>query len=275
MDPVARKALQFYPKPNQDPNPLTHVNNFFQQGIGESFSKQGDIKGDHSFNDKLRFTARYSRNHNNNDPANLYGLTDPSLTPADPYNGPSSTKTQSATGNLTFVQNASTIWSLTYGFIYSDYGRDPFTSTFDETTLGLPKYMQDNSTLHVFPMFSAGGYSDMGTQGYWKMDRQEGVHQYSGSLTKMIGGHNIKTGAEFRQNFLDYAQPGYPSGHFTFGAQTTSQDLNTGNSLQGNGFASMLIGWGTVRISTSIRRPSPAPATAASSSRTTGRSHAS
>ncbi|HJZ72688.1 MAG TPA: TonB-dependent receptor, partial [Vicinamibacterales bacterium] len=163
---------------------------------------------------------------------------------ADPYNGPSSTITRSATSNLTFVQNASTLWTFTYGLIYSDYHRDPFNATFDETMLGLPQYMQDTATLHVFPMFSAGGYSDMGTQGYWKMDRQEGVHQFSGSMTKIVRGHSIKAGGEFRQNFLDYAQPGYPSGKFSFGAQTTSEDLNTGNAYQGNGFASMLIGWG-------------------------------
>ena len=88
--------------------------------------------------------------------------------------------------------------------------------------------MQDTATLQVFPMFSAGRLSGIGTQGYWKMDRQEGVHQFSGSMTKIMGGHNIKAGAEYRHNWLDYAQPGYPSGHFTFGAQTTSQDLNTG-----------------------------------------------
>src|SRR5205823_5245912 len=134
--------------------------------------------------------------------------------------------------------------TFTYGLIYSNYGRDPFNAAFDETTLGLPKYMQDTATLHEFPMFSAGGYSDMGTQGYWKMDRQEGVHQYSGSMTKTLGGHNIKAGAEVRQNFLDYAQPGYPSGRFAFGAQTTSEDLNTGSNYQGNSFASMLLGWG-------------------------------
>ena len=93
-------------------------------------------------------------------------------------------------------------------------------------------------------MFSAGGYTDIGTQGYWKMDRQEGVHQFSTSMTKMVGGHSFKAGAEYRHNWLDYTQPGYPSGHFTFGAQTTSQDLNTGSSIQGNGFASMLLGWG-------------------------------
>ena len=55
MDPVALKAMQYYPLPNQDPNPITHVNNFFPQGIGESTAKpQFDIKGDHSFTDRFR-----------------------------------------------------------------------------------------------------------------------------------------------------------------------------------------------------------------------------
>ena len=244
LDPVALNALQYYPKPNQDPNPITHVNNWFMQGIGRSVTKQYDLKADHSFGNALRLTARFSEYRNDNDPPNLYALSDPALAAADPYNGPSFTRTRSATSNLTFVQNATTLWTFTYGLIYSNYGRDPFNAAFDETALGLPRYMQDTSTLHVFPTFSPGGYSDMGTQGYWKMDRQEGVHQFSGSVTKILGGHNIKAGAEIRQNFLDYAQPGYPSGRFVFGAQTTSEDLNVGNNYQGNGFASMLLGWG-------------------------------
>src|SRR5215813_3920246 len=50
MDLVAVAAMKFYPLPNQDPNPVTHVNNFFAQGIGESKTlPQFDIKGDHSF----------------------------------------------------------------------------------------------------------------------------------------------------------------------------------------------------------------------------------
>ena len=245
LDPVAIKAMAYYPTANQSPNPITNVNNWFLQAVGQSQTLPAfDVKGDHSFSDKLRFTARYSRANSTNNPANLYGTASKAIGDADPYNGPSGTKTQSATGNVIYTQNATTIWSGTYGFIYSNFGRDPFNSTFDLTTLGLPKNLFDLSTLHVFPMFSAGGYSDMGTQGYWKMDRQEGVHQFSGSLTKIKSAHNIKAGFENRNNFLDYAQPGYPSGRFTFGPQTTSQDLNTSSSVQGNGFASMLIGWG-------------------------------
>jgi len=115
---------------------------------------------------------------------------------------------------------------------------------FDLTTLGFPKYMKDNSTLLVFPTIAPGGYTDIGTEGWVIMDRQEGVHQVSGSLTKIIGGHNIKAGAEFRQYFLDYLQPGYPSGRVAFNAQATRKLLNTGDNFQGNGLATMLLGWG-------------------------------
>jgi hypothetical protein len=245
MDPVALAAMKFIPLPNQDPNPITHVNNFFAQGIGESTTlPQFDVKGDHTITDRLRFSGRYSVSWNKGTGVNLFGQTDPSISAADPWSGPSYTHTQSSAASLTFAQSPTMVWTLNYGLIYSNYNRDPF-ETFDSSKLGLPKYMYDNSTLHVFPMFSAGGYSDFGTQGYWKMDRQEGVHQFSAAVTKMKGAHSIKAGAEYRHNWLDYTQPGYPSGHFTFGAQTTSQDLNTGSSLQGNGFASMLLGWGT------------------------------
>ena len=60
---------------------------------------------------------------------------------------------------------------------------------------------------------------------------------------KMIGGHNLKAGAESRWNFLDYAQPGYPSGQFTFGRGITCRDRFSCAGNEGNGLAAMLIGW--------------------------------
>src|SRR6266481_223654 len=68
QDRIALKALQYYPKPNQDPNPITHINNWFMQGIGQSFAKQYDLKVDHSFNNQLRVTARFSENRNQSAP---------------------------------------------------------------------------------------------------------------------------------------------------------------------------------------------------------------
>jgi hypothetical protein len=239
------KALAYYPKPNALPtNPVTNVNNYYQQVIDRSTVQQADFKGDHSFTDKLRLTARYSRQWIDNAPTSLFGAADPATNVADPFGGPGTGGNQSVAATLTYTQNATTVWVANYGNIYSFSHRNPFVPSFDETTLGLPKYMQDTANYHVFPTFSAAGYNNVGTAGFWIIDRQEGIHQFSGSVSKVWSAHTFKAGAELRRNWLDYAQPGYPSGQFNFSAQTSSQDLNVGNSYQGNGFASMLLGFG-------------------------------
>ena len=245
IDPVVSKVLKYFPLANATPtNALTYANNFYAAGINVGATKQADIKIDNTFNDKLRAGGRYSIARTNAVPANLFAQVDPAIGAAySPNDGPNHTYTQSASGNLTYLQNPTTVWVLNYGFVYSEYERMPFQD-FDSSTLGLPKYMYDNATFKTFPMFDGFGMLQVGTQGYVILDRQEGVHQLSASMTKTKGGHNIKAGTEFRHNFLDYAQPGYPQGHFTFGQQTTSQDLNTSNSLQGSGFASFLLGFG-------------------------------
>ena len=95
--------------------------------------------------------------------------------------------------------------------------------------------MKQNATYPVFPTIAPDGYTDIGTEGYVIMDRQEGTHMFSGSVSKFIGGHTLKFGGELRNNFLDYLQPGFPSGQAQFSAQATRQ-INTGTSnLQGNG----------------------------------------
>lgn len=240
FDPVVQKVLPYIPLPNQTTNAITNTNNWFAQGTNESRSQKMDFKGDHNFNDKNRITGRYSFNPTQGTPDNLFGENNPAISFSS---GPNRARTHSAVADFTRVHNATTILTFRYGLIYSDYHRDPGQS-FDLTTLGLPQYMKDNATNLVFPMFRAENYRDIGTEGYWIMDRQETVHHMSGSVSKTIGAHNIKIGGEMRQFILDYQQPGYPSGNFVFRARETAQDLNAGSNVQGNGFASMLIGWG-------------------------------
>jgi len=245
IDPVSAKAMKYIPMPNTIPiNAYTFANNVYMSGINLNATNSASFKADHSFTERLRVTGRYSFSRTKGSPANLFAQTDPAIAAAyEPNDGPNYTKTQSAAGNITFMQNATTVWVLTYGMVYSDYGRLPFVD-FDSTTLGLPKYMYDNAAYKAFPLFDGFG-SNIGARGWVIMDRQEGVHQFSASMTKSIGAHTIKTGAERRHNWLDYAQPGYPQGHFGFNQQVTSQDLNTSNSLQGSAFASFLVGWGS------------------------------
>jgi hypothetical protein len=240
FDPIALKALAFFPDGNQVTNPITNTNNWFKQDIQVGGARQMDFKGDHNFSDKNRIYGRYSRNDNYGNPPNLFGAGNPAFTF---NNGPTTTKTHSVVADFTRLHSPTSVFTFRYGLVYSDFGRRAM-EPFDLTSLGLPQYMKSNANFLVFPTFAPEGFTDIGTEGWLIMDRQEGVHQVSGSWTKTWRGHNIKVGGEGRHFFLDYLQPGFPSGQFSFSAQATRRLNNVGDNFQGNGLATMLLGWG-------------------------------
>jgi hypothetical protein len=239
MDPIALRALAYFPLPNAAGTPITETNNWFGQGINQSVSRQMNFKMDQHFSARSRLTGRYSYAPNTSTPPNLFG----ELGAAFPLNnGPSAGSAHSVVTEFTRTQSPTALWSVRYGLTYATNIRDPL-ERFDLTQLGLPHYMKNQATFDVFPRFAPDGYSPIGTEGYLKIDRQEGVHHFSGSYTKIMGGHNIKAGAETRWNFLDYAQPGYPSGQFVFERGITCRDRFTCAGNEGNSLAAMLLGW--------------------------------
>jgi hypothetical protein len=242
MDPIALKALDFFPKPNQAGAPFTETNNWFEQGINTSRSHGSNFKGDHNFNERNRLTGRYSYGRGVGSPVNLFGEGNPAYTFND---GPNQSTVHSIVSEFTRTPSSTFIWSARYGLTYSTYFRNPMVPNFDLTTLGFPKYMKDNSTLLVFPTIGPEGYQDIGTEGWVVMDRQEGVHHISSSASKFTGGHSLKFGGEYRGNFLDYAQPGYPAGQYSFARGITCKDRFSCPGNEGNGLATMLTGWWT------------------------------
>jgi Cna protein B-type domain. len=241
MDPIALKAMEYYPMPNQPGSPFTETNNWFEQGVNNNRGHQMNFKGDHNFNSNNRLSGRYSHTRSNNQNPNLFGEGNPAMFTG----GPSQNRMHSVVVDYTHVRSATTLFTFRYGLTYADYHRNPFFKSFDSTTLGFPAYMVETSTHDVFPRFTPDGYQAIGTEGWWIMDRQEAVHHWSGSMTKIIGGHNIKVGGERRFNILDYSQPGYPSGNFNFGRGVTCKNRFTCPGNEGNGIATMLLGWST------------------------------
>jgi hypothetical protein len=71
------------------------------------------------------------------------------------------------------------------------------------------------------------------------------VYLAQGSMTKVVGAHTIKAGAEFRRYHENYFQPGYPAGTLGFSRNITGKDPLGSSSSQGNGIATMLLGWGS------------------------------
>ncbi len=237
FSPIALRALATYPKPTSDGNAFTHANNYFAQGSNVSEGNQMDIKIDHVLNDKQRIMSRYSLNFGNGTPAVLWGSL------ADPFsNGDSRSRTQNFVFDFTRTHTATTLFTFRYGVLRQYAQTIPKSDGFDPTSMGLPSIYL-TSGLRQHPTFSPEGYQETGQVGFGRIGRGDDVNSITGSMTKIFGGHNLKTGAEARLMRLNYLQPGYPQGQFSFNRQITSEDPNRGDSFQGNAIASMLLSW--------------------------------
>lgn len=246
IHPIAAKAASYYPEPNQPGAAFTQVDNWFAQGVNPGLNSQMEIKVDHNFNDKNRLSARYSPRWSRFDRANLFGEG----RPGPPWELKHTTVgANNAVLDWTRAHSPTTMFNVRFGLLLPWY----YSTTlepFDLTSLGLPKYMMDaqkelTPPLRFFPQFQPEGYTAIGDAGWTYIGREQGGPQIVGSMTRIMGGHNFKAGAEFRRNFLDYNQPGYPAGSFSFSRQITREDRFVGSATQGNGFASMLLGWGS------------------------------
>jgi hypothetical protein len=239
LDPIALNVMKYYPDPTSEGLPFTHANNFFAQGVSVNESDQMDIKLDHNISEKTRFMSRYSVNWGSTTPPLLLGnLADNST------NGDSSSRTQSFVFDLTRMQSPTTIFQLRWGLLRQRANTNPKSLGFDQTSLGLPDVYL-TSGVKMFPTFTPEGYQELGQVGYGYIARGDEMNDVTGSMTKIIGGHNLKTGVEARFLLLNYFQPGYPQGHLSYNRSITMMDPNSANSLQGDGIASMLVGWGT------------------------------
>jgi hypothetical protein len=239
QDPVALNVLKYYPAPTSDGLAYTHVNNLFAQGVNVSTSDQMDVKLDHNISEKSRFTSRYSLNWGSSVPPLLLGnLADNST------NGDSSSRTQNFVFDFTRIQNPTTIFEFRYGLLRQRANTNPKSLGFDQTSLGLPPVYL-TSGVKMFPTFSPESYQELGQVGYGLIARGDSMNDVTGNVTKIIGGHNLKAGVEARFLLMNYLQPGYPQGHMAFGRGATMEDPNSSSSSQGNGIASMLVGWGS------------------------------
>src|SRR5262245_17472870 len=235
---IAQTILKYYPEPTSEGLAFTHVNNWFGQGVNANESNQMDIKLDHNFSDKQRFTSRYSMNCGATTPAEYWGLAD------NFSNGNSDSRTQNFVFDFTRSHNPTTVITLRYGLLRQRADTVPKSWGFDQTTLGLPSIYL-TSGVRMFPTFTPEGYREIGQVGYGLISRGDDVKSFTGSVTKITGGHNLKLGAEARLMRLNYLQPGYPQGHFSFNRAVTNENPNQSSSVQGNAIASMLIGWGS------------------------------
>jgi len=226
LDPVAQKALQFYPAPNVSIGPFNQ-NNYFVNSPEQNIANGMIAKVDHTVREIHRISFGLSFSN---------GLASaPKLFPnaADP--GAGDRKFHSRRGSLQYVFTASpkTVNSASFEAATdgSDTGLDDSTSY--PHAIGL-----NGIAGNPFPVFSLGRDLQMGRSSPVSNNVRNSF-VWTDTLSTRAAKHSLDVTAQYARTQVNTFWPGNPSGSFDFSAGLTSLPgiVNTGHE-----FASFLLG---------------------------------
>jgi hypothetical protein len=239
IDPIGQKIINLYPQPTVT-NPAPGDFNFIKTVLSQFPARQFDIKVDHHFSDKQRISVRYSNHHDSNTVPTVFG-------DGDFNDGLSST---------TDVQNAAIEdnWSPTSNMVITsrlalDRAKQPvhenypsLTGVFDQPGDAILTQVNGLSRFPVIQMDNNA--TSLFNQCCTDTNFAHTLSSYGNSLSLVHGRQIWKFGWEQRLFFNNFYQPNPPTGFFHFTQGVTEQVVGGGNPIQGNSFASLLLGYG-------------------------------
>lgn len=236
LDPIGAKVINLFNGPTGAGDPITGLNNFTAKLVDVSPSYQVDSKVDYYLNSANRLAVRYSFSRK----------TD---TTPDPFLGGSVSKLNTEGGTIEHTWTPSSTFVLTNRIGITRFvNPQNVQQSVDPLSIGFPKELILNPWFEQknFPNIDFGdGYqslvSDICCTNTVETDTQ---WAFSSTGTKVVGRHNVKFGGERRIFLNNFFQPGNTSGGFAFGPEiTASSVLDPNTDAQGNGLASLLVGF--------------------------------
>ena len=249
INPVGLALASYYPVPNA-PTPYYGAPNYNTTAIIYDRADQVTTKLDQQITSWWRMSGSYLH-YGSREQSNAYfGYGDP----GSPGQSLLVRHVDATQANTTLTPSPTLVVSLRWGFNrYPNVTYQLASQGLDLTKLGFPSSLASQLPYDAFPAitmssdmasYGAGGYS--ATHYY--------SHSFSGSVSKFLGRHSLKTGFDFRAIHVA-GTPTVTPGAYTFSsgfssASGTSTVLGTGGSL-----ASMLLGFpsaGSVTESDSV-----------------------
>jgi hypothetical protein len=249
IDPVGAKLIRAFPLPNLGVGVGTPAYDPYHNWVataGSPLNQQSfDIKLDHRFSERDTVSARFSHEWDSGENANFFGSVYDTNT-----QGP--TKHAALVGSVNYVHtfNASTIMTLSAGYGHNWYPTDGVAASFGGfdpvKTLGMPPYIntsgfQTPPSIWLFSAYGCNGFNGcVGTQAWSILRFASDTGHLVGSVSRVVGQHEIKAGGKLRRHRLNFLQAGTPNGLFAFtGGATASGTAGTG----GDALASLMIGY--------------------------------
>jgi hypothetical protein len=236
MDPVVLNLLQFYPAPTGPGDQPTGLNNFTENLINGLPAHQYNLKIDHTLSDKSSLSGRYSKGYLRRTAPDLFlgGI------------GQADEKNDYHNFVLQYNRTVSPSALLTVRGAVDRHLQHRFPAQdVDPTAVGFPHILIDANASVTFPRIDLQDYQGLGLTGWTKTIEGQTQYLLDAALTKVIGPHNLQFGGEQRVLFTNFFQPAFPGGQFGFSRRETMESVFNPSDVQGNAFASMLVGFGS------------------------------
>jgi len=242
ISPVARALLQYYP----DPNYTTAGVAPWQSNLDYAEHYNKDLfwnwvgKVDHNFSPNDRAFFRWGENERNE----VRNTTAIRSGPAQDGQLPLWRANRALVGDWVHIFGPGTVFNLRGSYTYFlewSYSNDSLG--FDSTTLGWPSslvsQMPSQAINGIFPRIEIEQFVSLSRGSAPNRNRNYTI-QPNVSLTR--GAHNIRSGLDLRWTNVFNENYNNSGGIVQFNRAFTRQTINSTNALEGNGFASFLLG---------------------------------
>ena len=239
IDPIGQKIINLYPLPT-DPNAPVGIANFHKAILNKTTGRQFDIKIDHHFTEKNRLSGRYS---------NLHAVTTiPTIFGDGDFNDGLSSVTDVHNASLEENWNPTptVVWTNRFALdravapVTENYPK--FSTVFDQPGDAILGQANNLSRFPVIQMESDA--TSLFNQCCTDTNFTHTLYSYSSALSWARGRQIWKFGGEQRLFFNNFFQPGNPTGFFHFTPGVTENVVGAGVPIEGNSFASLLLGYG-------------------------------
>lgn len=137
-----------------------------------------------------------------------------------------------------------TVLDFRVGYVrYGSIAGNPLAIGFDNASLGISPDLVSQQRIAQFPRFTIGGfYAPIGATSP-KNDSSEDTQSYQANLSRSLGRHQLKFGAEFRIYNANTLSPAYGGGLYQFTKGFTQANPLVADSQSGDEFAAFLLGY--------------------------------
>jgi hypothetical protein len=230
ISPFAREYLKAIPLPASVL--ATGAGSLPAQDVIRDAAQQGSLKLDHHFTDSVALSGVYLYQDSSEPNRNFF---------PDAKYAYASYQLDRAVNvlvlNNTYIVNSNTVATLRFGMnTFEDDNSLPFD--FDPATLGFSQSFLAAMPVKKFPAITTTGYQGTGFTGVNNRDYY--TYGGNGTITRLLGSHSFKVGADYRILGIKAENFGQSSGSFTFNGSFTAANptVNVRNPI-----ADLLLGF--------------------------------